>query len=114
MSGQTIQIISTPDIRGGRPRIDGHRITVAEIAMAYEGAHGHWNVERIAEEFDLTSGEIHTALAYYYEHQEEIDRSIREDHLRAEKQIKAMPSVHEGVAGKLADLRAKAQKKRSA
>jgi uncharacterized protein (DUF433 family) len=109
--GQTSQIVSTPDIRGGRPRIDGHRITVDEIVLAYEGALGNWSIERIGKEFDLTQAEIHTALAYYYAHQEEIDRSIREDELGEAELLKTIPSVREGIARKMAELRAKAHKK---
>jgi uncharacterized protein (DUF433 family) len=109
--GQSGQIVSTPNIRGGRPRIDGHRITVAEVVLAYEGALGSWSTERIAKEFDLTHAEIHTALAYYYAHQEEIDHSIREDELEEAELLKTIPSVREGIARKMAELRARAQKK---
>lgn len=111
MKGQNNRIVSTANIRGGRPRIDGHRITVAEIALAYKGALGRWSVERIAREFDLTLGEVHAALAYYYAHQEEIDQSIQDDELHAEELIKGIPSVREGIARKLAELRARAQEK---
>ncbi len=65
-----------PDIAGGKPRIAGHRITVQDVALWYE-----WlgrPIEEIATEHDLTLAEIHAALAYYYAHQKEIDRSIRE------------------------------------
>ena len=31
-----VRIVSTPGICGGRPRIDGHRITVEDIAIWHE------------------------------------------------------------------------------
>ena len=72
-------IVSTSEIRGGRPHIDGHRLTVADIALAYEGARGSWSIERVAEEFDLPLSKVHAALSYYYDHREAIDRQIDED-----------------------------------
>jgi len=32
-SADRVRIVSTPGIRGGKPRIDGHRITVADFAV---------------------------------------------------------------------------------
>jgi len=76
-------IIQTPGMCGGRPRIEGRRVTVQLIAER----HGHlgWTVGEIAEAFQLTPGEVHAALAYYYEHQEAIERAIREDREALEK-----------------------------
>ena len=72
-------IVSTPEIRSGRPRIDGHRITVADIALAYEGARGGWSIERVADEFGLPHSKVHAALSYYYDHREVVDGQIDED-----------------------------------
>lgn len=98
MIAQKTYIVSDPAVRGGRPCLAGHRITVAEIALAYEGALGHWTITRIAEQFDLTLSEIHAALAYYFDHREEIDQSFRDDDRAAEELLKNIPSVREGVA----------------
>jgi excisionase family DNA binding protein len=62
---------------GGRPRIAGRRVSVANIAILYE-RHG-WPVERIVSELDLTPAEIHAALAYYHDHKAEIEQTICED-----------------------------------
>ena len=100
-NGNNIKYIaSTPGIRGGRPRIDGHRITVADIVLAYEGAKGSWSIERIAEEFELSLSKIYAALSYYYDHREEIDRQIEEDEANADKLIEELgiPSVKEWAA----------------
>ena len=40
--------------------------------------------QQIAHAFNLTLGEVHAALAYYYDHQLEIDRSITESDRRAQ------------------------------
>ena len=37
------------------------------------------SVDEIATEYDLTLSEVYAALAYYHDHREEIDESIRAD-----------------------------------
>src|SRR4051812_6723229 len=69
----------TPGVAGGRPRIAGHRITVQDIAL--------WNVrlgrnaDEIAAAYDLSLADVHAALAYYYDHRQELDRQIEQDEL---------------------------------
>ena len=69
---QLIEI--TPGIGGGKPRIAGHRITVQNIAIWHERL-GR-SADEIAAEYDLSLTEVYAALAYYFSHREEIDRSI--------------------------------------
>jgi uncharacterized protein (DUF433 family) len=71
-------IESDPAICGGKPRIAGTRIRVLDIAALH--VHERLNPEEIASKIypHLTLAQIHAALAYYYEHREEIDASIRE------------------------------------
>ena len=78
-----VNIVRTPGVCGGNPRIEGHRITVQLIAERH--VHLGWEAGEIAEAFQLTQSEVHAALAYYYEHQEEIERAIREDREALEK-----------------------------
>lgn len=59
-----------------KPVIAGKKITVHEIAAMV--AIGGSSVEWVVENFDLTPAQIHAALSYYYDHQEQIDREIRE------------------------------------
>ena len=37
------------------------------------------SADEIASEYDLSLADIHAALAYYFDHRAEIDRSIQED-----------------------------------
>lgn len=37
-----------------------------------------WSLDKIANEFDLTPGQIHAALSYYHDHRDEIDSQLRE------------------------------------
>jgi uncharacterized protein (DUF433 family) len=64
----------TPDVLGGRPRIAGRRIAVSDIVVLHESL-GR-SVAEISAEFDLTSADVHAALAYYFDHREEMDRAI--------------------------------------
>ena len=68
-------IVSTPGVCGGSPRIEGTRIRVADVSI-YAIMH-HWSVEKIADELELTPGQIHAALSYYYDHKDEIDAVIK-------------------------------------
>jgi uncharacterized protein (DUF433 family) len=70
-------IVSTPDTMHGAPRIDGHRIRVQDIVVLHLGKSRP--VDAIAEEFGLNRAQVHSALAYYYDHQQEIEAAIQAD-----------------------------------
>ncbi len=72
------QIVKTSDVCGGRARIDGHRIRVQDIAIEYEWQ-GLSPEEICREHPGLTLAQVHTALAYYYDHREEIQAEIQGD-----------------------------------
>jgi uncharacterized protein (DUF433 family) len=70
------RIEATPGIAGGKPRITGHRITVQDIVVWHE-----WlgrSADEIGAEYGLDLADIYAALAYYYEHQIEMDQVIRQ------------------------------------
>lgn len=70
-------IEATPGVAGGRPRIAGRRITVQNIAIWHERL--GLSADEIAGEHDLSLADVHAALAYYFDHREQIDRAIAED-----------------------------------
>ena len=78
MSGTTLdqRLESRPDVLGGKPCIAGRRIAVAHIAVWHERL--GLSADEIAGEYDLELADVYAALAYYFAHREEIDRSIRE------------------------------------
>jgi uncharacterized protein (DUF433 family) len=57
------QIVSTPGVLGGKPRIDGTRISVELIL---ELLSLEWTIENILEEYDLTREQIFAVLSYAY------------------------------------------------
>jgi len=69
----------TPGIAGGKPRIAGHRITVQNIVIWYDRLGK--SVDEIATEYDLDQADIHAALAYYFDHRIEIDKTIEESEI---------------------------------
>lgn len=60
-------------------RLEGHpRTRVAMIVSDYQGR--GWSAEEIVRQYSyLTLAEVHSALAYYHDHQEEIDREIADE-----------------------------------
>jgi uncharacterized protein (DUF433 family) len=84
----------------GVPVLAGTTTKVIEIALDYL-AH-RWEAEEIHRQHPhLTRGQIHSALAYYFDHREEMDRQIAE-------QLAQVESLRQG-AGSSAAL-AKARK----
>ena len=60
---------------GRVPRIVGTTMTVSELVTAQK-AYG-WSPDELAFQFPhLTLGQIHSALAYYWDHQQELDDEI--------------------------------------
>lgn len=71
------RIVVNPKIKGGKPCIAGHRISVQDIVIWHERM--GMGVDEIASNFSLTLTDIYIALAYYYANREAIDQSIRAD-----------------------------------
>lgn len=61
----------TPGICGGKARIAGHRIRVQDIVVWHESM-GMSPDDIVAQYPQLTLADIHAALAYYFDHVEEI------------------------------------------
>jgi uncharacterized protein (DUF433 family) len=67
----------TPGVAGGKPRIAGHRITVQNIVIWHERMGK--SADEISAEYELSLADVYAALAYYFDHREEIDQSIADD-----------------------------------
>lgn len=67
-------IVMTPRICGGRPRIDGTRISVESIArFVNDGVSAAMIVETLPH---LTLASVYDALGYYHDHKAEMDAEI--------------------------------------
>jgi uncharacterized protein (DUF433 family) len=73
-----------PDRCGGKPCIAGTRIRVYDIYVWYE-RHGR-SADEIVNEFpQLTHAGVYAALAYYWDHRDEIEAQMASDHELAEQ-----------------------------
>jgi uncharacterized protein (DUF433 family) len=65
--------------RGERPFIAGHRVRVQDVVLwNEEGLSADEIVERVPS---VSLADVYAALAYYFDHREEVDEQIREDHV---------------------------------
>jgi len=71
-------IIKTPGTCSGLPRIEGTRITVNLVVR--EVVRLRWTPEEVLIAHPhLTLAQIHAALAYYFDHPEEVEASLGGD-----------------------------------
>ncbi|HKZ87153.1 MAG TPA: DUF433 domain-containing protein [Anaerolineae bacterium] len=76
-------LVSSPEICGGRLRIEGTRITVNQVAVLYKQG---YSPEEIADQYPhLTLAQVYAALAYYHANREEIEADLAAERLEAER-----------------------------
>jgi uncharacterized protein (DUF433 family) len=68
-------IVATADTLGGKPRIEGTRVSVLQVTELVLDA-GE-TPAAVADQFDISLADVHYALAYYYEHVDEMERLER-------------------------------------
>ncbi len=83
----------TPGVAGGKPRIAGHRITVQTIVVWHE--HLGKSADEISAGYGLSLADVYAALAYYFDHQDEMNQTIQEDETFIEERRKANVSALE-------------------
>jgi len=77
-----VTLVRTPDVCGGRLRIDGTRMTVNQIVTLHHQGH---SAEQIVEQYpQRTLSEIYGVLAWYHEHKREFDRELAAESERSE------------------------------
>jgi uncharacterized protein (DUF433 family) len=87
----TPHIVKVAGLRSGRPVIEGTGFEVQHIVGYYYEV--GMSVDEIAHEWDyLTYAQVLSALAYYYDHREEIDR------VRYENSYEHRPGEHASAA----------------
>ncbi len=83
------EIVETEGVMGGQPRIEGHRISVIQLAewIFDEGM----APETVSAEFDLALADIYRALAYYYDNIEEMGERRRKRQERVQRSREQQP-----------------------
>ncbi len=96
------RITTTPNVRGGKPCIAGHRIAVSDVAIWHERM-GMTPGEIVSEYPTITLSDVHAALAYYFDHRDEVELEIREGEEFAEKFRAGAPSIFEELLARAND-----------
>jgi uncharacterized protein (DUF433 family) len=69
-----VTLVRTPDVCGGRLRIDGTGLSVNQIVTLHNQG---LSVEQIVEQYPQRAlREIYAVLAWYYEHKAEFDKEL--------------------------------------
>jgi uncharacterized protein (DUF433 family) len=94
----TQHITSSPDMFNGKPCIAGHRIRVMDIVVWHE-KRGLSPDEIVGLFPTLTLGDVYAALAYYFDHQVEIEADFRHERdvvaqLKMQHPSKLMAKLH--------------------
>lgn len=90
---ESSRIVSTPDVLGGDPRIEGRRLSVYFIHEQVEGR--GIDAGTVADRYDLDIADVYRALAYYHEHPDEMAQ-IQARRERKHENAKADPNVVTG------------------
>jgi len=86
--------VRTPGICGGKTCIAGHRVRVLDIVVWHE--HQGMTPDEIVSHIpSITLADVHAALAYYFDHIEEIQEEMRTERAFAEEFRRKNPSLLE-------------------
>jgi uncharacterized protein (DUF433 family) len=76
----TVQIVKTPDVLHGVPRLEGTRVGVLQVGELVRER--EWELDDVAEQLDLDIAQVRAAADYYDEHPELMET------LRAQKEAR--------------------------
>lgn len=79
----------SPDVRFGKPCIAGTRIAVADVAVWHNKM--AMPLALIASKWNLPLAGVYAAMAYYFDHREELDRRQVEDDAYVEENRRQQP-----------------------
>jgi uncharacterized protein (DUF433 family) len=105
VSTEHIEIVE--GARGPKARIAGHRIRVIDVVIWHEKL--GMSAEEIVKEYPtITRADVYAALAYYWDHRDEIERKMAEDDAFVEEMRRAAgPSrIERMMVERLKDRRA--------
>jgi uncharacterized protein (DUF433 family) len=84
-------IAKTPGICGGKACIAGHRIRVMDIVVLHERT--GMSPDEIVDQYPgITLADVHAALAYYFDHRDEIEAEFRREREVADQMKPLFPS----------------------
>ncbi len=84
-------IVATPDACGGKPRIDGTRIRVLDIYIWHELQRK--SPDEIVNDFpQISMADVYAALAYFWDHRDEVRADYEQERREFESLKSAQPS----------------------
>jgi uncharacterized protein (DUF433 family) len=90
----TDRVTRTPGVCGGKACIAGHRVRVMDVVIWHE--HMGMSADEIVEQIPtITLSDVHAALAYYFDHIEEIREDMRREEHFVTEFMKNNPSALE-------------------
>lgn len=87
-------VVRVDGVCGGRPTIEGTRISIDTIAQLL--AEGLGAAEILDLYPNLTEALVYDAIGYYYDHREEVERSIAENSLEASSRREGFTVANDG------------------
>jgi uncharacterized protein (DUF433 family) len=86
------RITKTPGVCGGKACIAGHRVRVFDIVEWHE--HQGMSPDEIVSEIpSITLADVHAALAYYFDHMDEIREEMRAERSMVDESRQMNPSL---------------------
>lgn len=92
-------IVKTPGVRGGKAHIDGTRICVADLVWLEKACKTPEEMREYYSDRPLTLAEVHAALAYYYDHPDEMEAALEAGEGRAREHERAKAEYLAGRTG---------------
>ncbi len=84
MTNGAERITHTPGVCGGKACIAGHRIRVSDVVVWHEQM--GMTPDQIVNEYpSITISDVYTALAWYFDHVDEIHEEMRSERARVEE-----------------------------
>jgi uncharacterized protein (DUF433 family) len=95
----TQHITQTLGVVGGKPRIAGSRIRVLDIVVWHEKR--GLSTDQVVELFpELSLADVYAALAYYFDHRDEIEKDFLREAITVNQIRPHFPSkVHQKTSG---------------
>ncbi len=79
---QSIDLITkNTAVRGGKPCIAGTGLRVTDLVIAH--LFHKRSAEELTADYELSLSQVYAALAYYYQHKDDLDKDIRHQVLNA-------------------------------
>jgi uncharacterized protein (DUF433 family) len=91
-------IVSDPSVRNGKLIIAGTTIALIDVISSYNSGRSA-SPEELAQNYRLSLGQVFAALAYYYDHRDEVEAQLAGERANADDILKELRAQ-----GKLIDL----------